>query len=177
MTLPAQVTGIWRHRPFSKPTFNYASLPLKRFHPIPVSVEVPDMPATKRHLRDLAIRLLSETKGCGKEAAAACVLERLDVVLSRIAGQAGSHSLLQRALALAQNEAPTLAGLRIPATGPITGAGWDFACTGPFHPQNDQVVLVAQVLELLQTFIGTRLTLQLVKEAWPHLDLNSGMNP
>jgi hypothetical protein len=39
------------------------------------------------------------------------------------------------------------------------------------------VVLVAQVLELLRTFIGESLTLQLVKEAWPELDQNRDVVP
>lgn len=39
------------------------------------------------------------------------------------------------------------------------------------------MILVAHVLELLQIFIGERLTLQLVKEAWPDLDQNSDVVP
>jgi hypothetical protein len=129
-------------------------------------------------MRDLAIRLLSEAGSLGEERpAAAHVLERMDAVLWRVAGQVGSRTLMQRALAMARAEAPTLTGLRIPPDGPLAGAGWPLTTTTCSEPQHDQVVLVAQVLELLRIFIGERLTLQLVKEAWPELDQNSDVVP
>jgi hypothetical protein len=128
-------------------------------------------------MRDLAIRLLSQASEAGDDApAAAQVLERLDTVLAHIAGQAGSCSLLERALALAQSDAPTLNVLPI-GPGPFTGSEWKIIQSGPFDAKSDQVILVTHVLELLQTFIGERLTLQLVKEAWPDLDTSSGVEP
>jgi hypothetical protein len=129
-------------------------------------------------MRDLAIRLLCEAGRLGEERPAAVqVLERIDTVLWRVAGQVGSRTLIQRALAMARSEAPTLTSLLIPASGPLTGPGWQLDTNSSFDAQNDQVVLVAQVLELLRTFIGERLTLQLVKEAWPELDQNSDVVP
>jgi hypothetical protein len=129
-------------------------------------------------MRELAMRLLSQASDPGEAGpAAAHVLERLDTVLWRLAGQVGSRSLMQRALSLARSEAPSLMSLHIPAVGPFTSAGWQLSHAGSFDARNDQVVLVAHVLELLQTFIGARLTLQLVKEAWPDLDPNSEVVP
>jgi len=128
-------------------------------------------------MRDLAIRLLTKASGSDNDTpAAAQVLERLDAVLAHIAGQSGSRSLLERALALAQVDAPTLKTLHI-APGPSLGNEWRIAHSGAFDAKSDQVVLVTHVLELLRTFIGERLTLQLVKEAWPDLDPSSGVEP
>jgi hypothetical protein len=136
------------------------------------------MMPSERPLRDLAILLLSEANGTGEDTPpAAQVLERLDTVLWRVAGQAGSRSLMARALSLARSDAPTLVGLRIPATGPFTSAEWKLAPTSSFDTRNEQVILVVHVLELLQTFIGERLTIQLVKEAWPDLDQSSDVVP
>lgn len=136
------------------------------------------MTPDQRPMRDLAIRLLTEVSGSCKEVqAAAEVLERLDAVLSRIAGQAGSRSLLTRALAMAKTNAPALNALQIPVSGPFTRGEWQLERAASFDKENEQVILVAHVLELLQIFIGERLTLQLVKEAWPDLDQNSDVVP
>lgn len=128
-------------------------------------------------MRDLAIRLLSQASEAGDDTPASTqVLVRLDAVLAHIAGQAGSCSLLERALALAQADAPTLNAFRI-GPGPFRGSEWKIMQSGPFDAKSDQVILVTHVLELLQTFIGERLTLQLVKEAWPDLDPSSSAQP
>lgn len=135
------------------------------------------MTPTNHSMRHLAIRLLSQANEAGDDTpASAHVLERLDAVLARIAGQAGSRSLMERALALAQSDAPTLNALRI-GPGPFQDSEWKIMQSGPFDAKSDQVILVAHVLELLRTFIGERLTLQLVKEAWPDLDPSSGAEP
>jgi len=142
------------------------------------SREATEMKIPEPFMRDLAIRLLIEASDPGDGApAAVVVLERLDAVLQRVAGQAGSRSLLDRALSLARTEVPTLEGLLIPSAGPLSDMDWKCVHDGPFDPQCDQVILVAHLLELLRTFIGERLTLQLVKEAWPDLDPSSGVEP
>jgi hypothetical protein len=129
-------------------------------------------------MRELAILLLSQANREGGDALpAAQVLERLDTVLWRVAGQAGSRSLISRALSLARSESPTLVDVNIPAAGPFTVAGWKHPRSDRFHAQSDQVILVVHVLELLQTFIGERLTFQLVKEAWPDFDQSSDVVP
>lgn len=129
-------------------------------------------------MRELAIRLLSEAGRNGEDAPpAAQVLERLDNVLVRVAGHAGSRSLMERALSIARSEAPVLAGMRVPPAGSFLEAGWQFPATSSFDAENDQVILVSHVLQLLRTFIGERLTLQLIKEAWPDLEQNNGAAP
>jgi hypothetical protein len=135
------------------------------------------MTPTNRSMRDLATRLLTNASGSDNDTpAAAQVLERLDAVLAHIAGQSGSCSLLERALALAQADAPTLNAFRI-GPGPFRSSEWKIMQSGPLDAKSDQVILVTHVLELLRTFIGERLTLQLVKEAWPDLDPSSGADP
>ena len=93
-------------------------------------------------------------------------------MLSKLAGAAGYRSLLSRALALAQAEAPALKTLHVLPDGKLIGF---YEATEGTHKEEfarSEVALVAQLLGLLNTFIGEPLTLQLVKEAWPEIDLD-----
>jgi hypothetical protein len=103
----------------------------------------------------------------------------LRVSLARLAGVAGFHSLMSRAVALAKAEVPTLAGAEVRADGSLEGLD------GPRHDRDagaggeGGVVVVAQLLGLLVTFIGEPLTLRLVRDAWPEAsatgpDVSSG---
>ncbi len=121
-------------------------------------------------LRDLAFRLLSEETKEGKVApfaTAAKFCGQLSTVLSKLTGTAGSHSLLARALALAQQEAPCLANVQLTPNGQLHG----FVENMSNHEQDEWnkagLVLVGQLLGLLNAFIGQRLTMQLVNDAWP----------
>ncbi len=126
-------------------------------------------------LRTMALRLIADETSSGdvsRFTPAARVCAKLGAVLSKLAGPAGSHSLLSRALALARTEAPGLAAVMVMPDGKLQG----------FEEMNSEkeqeelkiggVILVVQLLGLLQTFIGQRLTLQLVDEAWPIVPSN-----
>ena len=89
------------------------------------------------------------------------VIEQFRVRLIKLAGVHGFRSLLSRALTLAKQENPALAGVRIGENGALEGV----AEIG--KSEAGELVLVAQMLELLTTFIGESLTLQLVRDAWP----------
>jgi hypothetical protein len=129
-------------------------------------------------LRDLALRLLAEEIHTGEgssDPASARVCDRLGALLSKLAGAAGYRSLLSRAVALAQAEAPVLRTLHVLPDGKLLGfheatEGMDTA-----ELARSEATLVAHLLGLLYTFIGEPLTLQLVKEAWPAIthDLSS----
>lgn len=89
------------------------------------------------------------------------VIEQFRVRLIKLVGVYGFRSLLSRTLNLAKRESPALAGVRIGENGALEGV----AEMG--KNEADELVLVAQLLALLTTFIGESLTLQLVRDAWP----------
>ena len=118
-------------------------------------------------MREFAKRLIaheSATKSGRTELTAALlVCDRLRPHLATLMGNIGFKALLSRALALAAAEIPSLLTLHINADGSFEraeGVGVDRTPEGG-------VVLVAQLLGLLATFIGEDLTLRLVREVWP----------
>jgi hypothetical protein len=127
-------------------------------------------------LRDFARRLLAleaardEPPVVGGRATLQ-VCEKLRLPLARFAGVAGFRSLLSRAVAMAKAEVPSLAAAQVRADGSLEGFD------GPGQDQDAGasgeagVVVVAQLLGLLVTFIGEPLTLRLVRDAWPGASL------
>lgn len=130
-------------------------------------------------LRDLASRLLAEEQETGEgtgDPAVTRVCGKLGALLSKLAGAAGYRSLLSRAVALAQAEAPSLKPLHVLPDGTLLGFYEATEGTDKEDLKRSELALVAQLLSLLNTFIGERLTLQLVKEAWPTIDPSSQHN-
>jgi hypothetical protein len=126
-------------------------------------------------LRALAERLLAEERANGKRSGhPACVqaCDKLGALLGKLAGAAGYHSLLTRAVALAQAEAPALRYLHVLPDGKLLGLFEVIEGTDKEELERSEAVLVAHLLGLLYTFIGELLTRQLVKEAWPKIDLD-----
>ncbi|MEO6751492.1 MAG: hypothetical protein ABIP85_06920 [Chthoniobacteraceae bacterium] len=98
------------------------------------------------------------------------VCAKLRGPLGKLMGIAGFRSLLSRALVLAAAEVPWLAALQIEADGSLEGLNelevqldWPATAEG-------EIVLVAQLLGLLVTFIGAGLTVRLLHDIWPELD-------
>jgi len=120
-------------------------------------------------IRDFARRLVAfEAKHdpspvvYGRDVARA--LEKLRIPLAKLAGTAGFRSLMSRAVAVAKAEVPSLAAVKVRPDGSLEGL--QLASDGP--DAEAQVVVVAELLGLLLTFIGEALTMRLVCEAWPH---------
>jgi hypothetical protein len=123
-------------------------------------------------IRDFARRLIAleaardESPGA-LAGGAARVCDRLRVPLARLAGVVGFRSLMSRAVAMAKAEVPSLAAVQVRADGSLGGLD------GSGHDQDAgaggeaAVVVVAQLLGLLVTFIGEPLTRQLVRDVWP----------
>ncbi len=103
------------------------------------------------------------------------VCEKLRPSLVKFAGLAGFSSLLSRALALAKAEVPALAAVHVRADGVLEGFDKVERIQSSESLSKDAVVLVAQLLELLVTFIGEPLTLRLVRDAWPDVSMD-GLN-
>ena len=92
------------------------------------------------------------------------VSEKLRRPLSTLVGSSGFRSLLARALTLAKAQAPGLSAVQIKPDGSLEGLS-DLRN----QDQAAGVILVAQLLGLLVTFIGESLMLSLVLDAWVDL--------
>jgi hypothetical protein len=122
--------------------------------------------------RYLAQRLIAYEAVAGKnseptEFAAFRVCETLRQPLITLAGVASFRSLLSRALTLARAQAPSLSAVQVAADGSLQGLD-------ELEPQIDKdqareagVILIAELLGLLLTFIGEGLTLRMVQDVWP----------
>ncbi len=117
--------------------------------------------------RDLALQLLAYEGVAGNpseptEVTAFRVCERLRQPLITLAGVAGFHSLLSRALMLARAETPSLSAVQVTADGSLKGLD-------ELRPQIDAdqateagIILITQLLGLLVRVIGEPMTLQMV---------------
>jgi hypothetical protein len=92
--------------------------------------------------------------------------------LSMLMGRTGFHALLSRALALARAEVPRLSAVQVQADGALAGVDEPGTPVRPGELAEGSVVLLAQLLGLLEAFIGERLTLQMLHDVWPNLTLN-----
>jgi len=127
--------------------------------------------STTPTIRELARRLMAlETSRdaspakSGSDAARVC--EKLRVPLAKLAGKAGYHSLISRAIAIAKANAPALGPVEVRLDGSLEG----FDRIGE-HDAEAGVAVLLHLLDLLVTFIGEPLTLGLVRDAWPDATL------
>jgi hypothetical protein len=129
-------------------------------------------------MRDFAERLIAyetrENKSSEtKTPAAFPVGEKLRPHLARLMGKVGFRELVSRALALANAEVPWLRAVHVKVDGSFEGLDELGTQFDPDEIFEGRVVLLAQLLGLLVTFIGEDLTLRLVREVWPKLSLNN----
>ena len=130
-------------------------------------------------IQDLARRLLAfeaarDNNSSGARADVAVqVIGELRLHLIRLAGVEGFRSLLSRALTLAKAEVPSLKMVQVRADGSVEGfEGIEGSREAGAEGVQAGTVLVAHLLELLVTFIGTPLTLRLVRDAWPDASID-----
>jgi hypothetical protein len=125
------------------------------------------MNTTTPAIEDLARRLIAfeatREPSDGPVGATSRACGALRGPLAKFVGMAGFNSLLSRALAIAKAEIPSLGLIRVRPDGSLEGLE---------GVEQDQVadagaVVVAQLLGLLETFIGKPLMLRLVHDAWP----------
>jgi KaiC/GvpD/RAD55 family RecA-like ATPase len=104
----------------------------------------------------VALEAAHEAGTEGPEGHWAC--KRLQQSLVRFVGTPGLRSLMSRALTMAKADVPSLGPVRVRPDGSFEGFGR--------HDDDEaRVVVVARLLELLQTFIGRSLMLQLLRDA------------
>jgi hypothetical protein len=117
--------------------------------------------------RDLAERLIANEGAAGNtsepmEFAAFRVCETLRRPVCALAGVPGFRSLLSRALALAVVEAPILSAVQVAADGSLHGLDELGRQIDKDQVREGGVILIAQLLGLLLTFIGETMTSRLV---------------
>jgi hypothetical protein len=93
------------------------------------------------------------------------VSEKLRRPLSTLVGATGFRALLARALALTKAQVPGLDALQIKPDGSLDGLGE----VGVDQQSEAGAVVIAQLLALLDVFIGNALTQRLVADIWPDL--------
>ena len=99
------------------------------------------------------------------------ICEKLRPQLATLLGNVGFRSLLSRALSLAQKENAAIRDLHINGNGALHAPA-EIASRDPSELSNGNVFLIAQLLELLVSFIGEHLTLHMVSEIWPTLPID-----
>jgi hypothetical protein len=132
------------------------------------------------HMRDFAKRLIALEEKMHKASKARplagfYVCEKLRPPLATLMGNAGFHSLLSRALLLAQGEVAWLRAVHVNADGSLDEMAELDRQLDSQQIAEGRVVLLAQLLGLLVAFIGEDLTMRLAREIWPNL-LFDGMD-
>jgi hypothetical protein len=119
-------------------------------------------------MRELAGRLLAASQSAAKTRGGDALLvnERLRIALTRFTGAEGCAVLLRRAVALASAEVPALRDATFDAEGRVEGIEQLPALPGSMASAAETAV-TAHLLGLLETFIGQKLTLMIVREACP----------
>jgi hypothetical protein len=135
------------------------------------------MSTTSPEIQDLARRLLAfeaahENSSDGRVDVAVQVIEELRTHLIRLTGVDGFRSLLSRALTLAKARVPSLNMVQVSADGSLEGFDVIERSQEAGAAVQAGIVLVANLLELLVTFIGAPLTLRLVRDKWPDASMD-----
>jgi hypothetical protein len=108
------------------------------------------------------------------------VIEKVRAPLAALVGASGFRSLLSRALALAHAEVRWLRAMHVKADGTLESPA-EIGQLDQEEAARGEVVLLAELLGLLVTFIGETLTLRLLQDAWPGVRVNdfdfSGKKP
>ena len=128
-------------------------------------------------MRSFAKRLSAHETGENKSSktkpsAAFHVCEKLRPNLATLMGNAGFRAILSRSLALAGAEVRWLRAVHVKADGALEGLEELQAQLDPNEFIEGGDVLLAQLLGLLVAFIGTNVTLHLVREVWPKVSYN-----
>ncbi|MFN3652909.1 MAG: hypothetical protein ACK47B_25305 [Armatimonadota bacterium] len=115
--------------------------------------------------------LLERLAACAPhESVAAAAVARLDTLgrrLTPLVGGEGYRALLARAIALAAREHPCLALVGVESSGSLSGLEETLAGRDASERDAAYVELLAQLLELLVTFVGERITRKLAGDIWP----------
>jgi hypothetical protein len=125
--------------------------------------------------RELASRLLArERHGENSEeraAAAGRVYEKLFLCLAPLVGGTGVRALFVRSIKLATAEFPFLGGVAVePREAAVSTLVASLQGQQPDAVMHGAAALFGAFLTLLMTYVGERLTAQVLRSAWPDID-------
>jgi hypothetical protein len=103
------------------------------------------------------------------------VIEKLSFYFVALMGSYAYQVVLSRALATATEEVPWLIKISVNQDGILEGWSALEKSMAPDVLFEGRVVLLAQLLELLITFVGATMTLRMLRDVWPKVstqDLN-----
>jgi hypothetical protein len=131
------------------------------------------MSRPSRAQAERAKRLLANEGDSGRSsdecaAAAWLVYQKLNARLAPLLGSAGVQALFVRSAKLVRAEFPAFAEIATPEG--LTNLG---SCLQPLDPTvatEAAATLLGTFLELMTTFIGERLTVLVLRSAWPTID-------
>jgi len=134
------------------------------------------MDANSEPMKDLARSLLAAEAASHPDVdsqvhEALRVLEKLRISLTRFAGPDGFTALMRRALAMARGEVSSLQSVNILSDGSIKGLD-EVSANSMDLGVEATVVITANLLTLLVTFIGEPLTIRLISDAWPDASMD-----
>ena len=123
--------------------------------------------------RERANRLLASEGApwsSSEECAAAAwrVYEKINARLAPLLGLAGVQALFARSARLTQAEVPSLAEVATPEG--LTRLGPCLQALAPAVAADAAATLFGTFLELMTTFIGERLTVLVLRSAWPEIE-------
>ena len=126
-------------------------------------------------MRDLAERLFADEEAAATSSPPGVpvsfrVCEKLRQPLTMLAGPAGFRSLLWRALTLAKKESPGLEAVLLADDGSLADCE---PLNRDARDAEGEMLLIANLLALLFTFIGEALTLRLLYDVWPDASFDS----
>jgi hypothetical protein len=124
-----------------------------------------------REMADLLIAMEASQAGFPTTGTPAAfqVCEKLRPHLTPLMGATGFHALLSRALTLARAEVPRLASVQVNADGSLARPKEPAPLLNPEELAEGGHAIVAQLLSLLEAFVGERLTLRMLRTVWPKL--------
>jgi hypothetical protein len=130
---------------------------------------------TPPKLAEFARRLLAHDSASSKASSPKVfttfrIFAKLREPLVELAGVGGFRSLLSRSIALASLEVQWLSAVHIRADGSLEGVPELAAKISAEELALGEVALAVHLVELLVTFIGPTLTLQLLQHVWPQMD-------
>jgi hypothetical protein len=126
-----------------------------------------------RQRKDLASTLVDHELAEGGIAALADLYDKTFLQLAPIIGARGVRGIFARALEIAKRLHPVFQTLVIEDE-PATAASSLAAClvqVSPNEARDAAIELYSAFFGLIVSFVGFELTIRLLHEAWPHLDL------
>ncbi len=128
------------------------------------------------NLQQIARRMIVSRMGANppsheQASATVRVVETLVNNLSPLVGSIGSQAILGRSLTLTARAFPCYAAVRGAGQDLLNSVGACLRTQEPDVAMNATAALLTAYLELLSTFIGERLTVQLLQDAWPDISI------